>query len=114
MGSWRKVGAFLGLVPEENRSYEGDDYDHHEYDTRDYQGRDYADEYDSADRRGSVDRSRYRSSTELDDAESVGRDSARAGPRTRSTRPTVMTHRRRRSPSPPDTPDRVVASPRSR
>ncbi len=43
MGSWRKVGAFLGLVPDDGRAYDGDDYDHHsEYDDRpEYQREEY-------------------------------------------------------------------------
>ena len=42
MGSWRKVGAFLGLVPDEGRRDEfGDEY--HEADG-------YRDDYDAPDR----------------------------------------------------------------
>jgi cell division inhibitor SepF len=78
MGSWRKVGAFLGLVPEENRSYDGDEYDHREYDSRDNTGRDYADDYETADYRGSTERGRYRSSAEPEYAEPAGREYTRA------------------------------------
>ena len=32
MGSWRKVGAFLGLVPDDGRRDEfGEEYDEHDY-----------------------------------------------------------------------------------
>jgi cell division inhibitor SepF len=81
MGSWRKVGAFLGLVPEENRSYDGDEYDHGDYDSSDYQGRDYTDEYESADYHGSTPSGRYRNSTEPEYAEPAGHENTRAGDR---------------------------------
>ena len=53
MGSWRKVGAFLGLVPDDNHSYDDEhaDYDQPHYDGSRYDGDDaghYAARYDSA------------------------------------------------------------------
>ncbi len=53
MGSWRKVGAFLGLVPDDGRRDEyGPEYDEHDYqdddqdyDRRDHQSRYAADDY---------------------------------------------------------------------
>jgi len=51
MGSWRKVGAFLGLVPDESQHYDGDGYEGGGYegngyntpgyDTADYRSADY-------------------------------------------------------------------------
>ncbi|SDP14055.1 cell division inhibitor SepF [Nakamurella panacisegetis] len=55
MGSWRKVGAFLGLVPDEGHHYEGDDYE-----AAGYEGSQYDDGYDSPrDRSGSYAGSSY-------------------------------------------------------
>lgn len=58
MGSWRKVGAFLGLVPEDRApdgEYADDDYDAHpdgEYQRGDYQRGDYQrGEYEQGDYR---------------------------------------------------------------
>ncbi len=78
MGSWRKVGAFLGLVPEENRSYEGDEYDHRDYDSRDYQSREYADDYETAGYRPSAEPGRYRSTAEPGYTEPARREYSRA------------------------------------
>jgi cell division inhibitor SepF len=54
MGSWRKVGAFLGLVPDEGRRDEfGDDYSDADGYRDDYDGADHhAPEYPSAPYRG--------------------------------------------------------------
>ena len=50
MGSWRKVGAFLGLVPDEGRHDEfGDDYHDADGYPDDYARDDHAADYDSAD-----------------------------------------------------------------
>jgi cell division inhibitor SepF len=62
MGSWRKVGAFLGLVPEDSRGYDGDEYDN----------RDYPEDYDGQPYRPSA--SRYRGSGERDYTESSPTD----------------------------------------
>lgn len=58
MGSWRKVGAFLGLVPDDGRAYDGDDYDHHpgyddrpEYQRDEYPPRRYDRDHPAADSR---------------------------------------------------------------
>ena len=45
MGSWRKVGAFLGLVPDDNHPYDGDGYDGVGYDDL-HDGRDQDGGYD--------------------------------------------------------------------
>ena len=54
MGSWRKVGAFLGLVPDEGHHYEGD-----EYEAAGYEGSQYDEGYESPRERGSYSGSSY-------------------------------------------------------
>ena len=54
MGSWRKVGAFLGLVPDEGHHYEGDDYE-----AAGYEGSQYDEGYESPRDRGSYSSSSY-------------------------------------------------------
>ena len=52
MGSWRKVGAFLGLVPDEGRrdefgdEYQDDDYHPADRGADDYRSSDYDDDFD--------------------------------------------------------------------
>ena len=59
MGSWRKVGAFLGLVPDDTHPYDGEHDEHDDPRGRDYDRHDdYADAgYRGADQRGTDYRS---------------------------------------------------------
>jgi cell division inhibitor SepF len=54
MGSWRKVGAFLGLVPDESHSYEEQNYE-----GAGFKGDGYDARYDTAQERGSYSGSPY-------------------------------------------------------
>lgn len=54
MGSWRKVGAFLGLVPDEGHHYEGDDYA-----AAGYEGSQYDEGYEPPRERGNYSNGSY-------------------------------------------------------
>jgi cell division inhibitor SepF len=56
MGSWRKVGAFLGLVPDDSNPYDSESFDDAPYEGAGYEGA----EYDGSDhKRGSYSGSPY-------------------------------------------------------
>ena len=95
MGSWRKVGAFLGLVPDDNHPYDehaGDDqarydgtgYDGSRYDGSRYDGDDaghYGARYEPADEDVHADHS-YAGSSPVDYDHEDGNRSAARGDRT--------------------------------
>lgn len=54
MGSWRKVGAFLGLVPDDSHQYDADGYEN-----PGYEGSQYDNTYDAPRERGSYAGSSY-------------------------------------------------------
>lgn len=54
MGSWRKVGAFLGLVPDDSHQYDADGYE-----SAGYEGSQYDEAYEAPAERGSYAGSSY-------------------------------------------------------
>jgi len=82
MGSWRKVGAFLGLVPDENQHYDGDGYDGPDYhtpgyhtpgyDTPGYDTAQYQNRGDDGTGYGRQERGAYSGATPSSDADSQG------------------------------------------
>ncbi len=59
MGSWRKVGAFLGLVPDEGHPYDGEGYEGAGYEGAGYGTTGYDSAYDAPPDRGSRAGSAY-------------------------------------------------------